>query len=140
MAEEGLAMQARQQALEPAAWLPLPTCACALGLRYSGNSPRSDGTKQLNPAPCYGENALIEAPEQSFCLLLQEAPPASICKLISVRAPGEGPRIPAAALGPREGDGHCMLISRPLCTSQPPAAPPPRPDLAYVHQGGRRFP
>lgn len=37
---------------------------------YSGSSPRSDCMGQLNPALCYGENALIEAPKRSFCLLL----------------------------------------------------------------------
>lgn len=47
---------------------------------------------------------------------MQPAPPASICKLISVRARREGPGIPAAARGPTEGgDGRRMLIRGPGC-------------------------
>lgn len=48
---------ARQQPLpSPEAW---PWQLLCLG--YSGNKPRSDGTEQLNSAPCSGKNTLIEA-------------------------------------------------------------------------------
>lgn len=39
---------------EPWSPRPLPLPTCALGFRYSGNWPRSDGSRQLNPAPCCG--------------------------------------------------------------------------------------
>lgn len=90
------------------AWSPrlLPLTTCTLGLRYSGNSPSSACTRQLNPASCYRENALIEAQERSFCLLLQPAPQASICKLISVRTRRQGPGIrPFAQEDPRGQQG-----------------------------------
>lgn len=57
-----------------------------------------------------GENAPIEAPERSFCLLLQEAPAASICKLISVHVRGFGPGISVAALVLEGGHDYLKLI------------------------------
>lgn len=107
----------------PPARLPLTTCA--LGLRYSGNSPRSDGTRQLNPAPCYGGKMLsLKRPSGASAFYCNRRHRLPFVNLL-VCARGERARESGRRRGATEGgDGRRMLIRGP---GRAQGCPPPAP-------------
>lgn len=86
----------------PPARLPLTTCA--LGLRYSGNSPRSDGTRQLNPAPCYGGKMLsLKRPSGASAFYCNRRHRLPFVNLLVCARAARGPGNPGGGAGRRKG-------------------------------------